>query len=126
MRQRTLFDDRRRSSPAEELRSIRCVFLSELATGKEVDAGVGQRRDAYPPGIRCAIGPMIAKLRKDGLITPAGAGYASRPPRRMTVARLWRAADIERCKHHAEVDAAWLAERQKEAGESAATDSPAD
>jgi len=123
--QKTLFDDDRSRSQAEELRLIRHVFLSAIADGREVDAGQGQRRDAYPRGISCAIGPMIASLRRDGLITIAGADYASRPTRRRTVARLWRAANIERCKRQAEADAAWLAARRKDAGESAATDSPA-
>ncbi len=125
MRQLTLFDDCRRRSPAEELRSIRCQFLRVMAAGRKADAGVGQRRDAYPPGIRCAVGPMIAALRKTGLIAKAGADYASRPTRRKAIARLWRAADIDRCKRQAEADAAWLAQREKDAGASAATESPA-
>ena len=125
MKQLSLFDDCRRRSPAEELRSIRAAFLRAMATGRTVDAGEGQRRETYPPGIRNAIGPMIAALRRDGVIAPAGADYASRPTRRKTIARLWRGIDAERCKRLAAADEAWLAKRTRDAGESAATDSPA-
>ena len=125
VKQMTLFDDDRPRSAAEQLRKIRCVFLMSVAMGRVVDAGEGQQSESYGPPVRNAIGPMIAGLHRVGLITIAGADYASRPTRRKTVARLWRAANIDRCKRMAEADAAWLAERQKRAGESAATDSPA-
>lgn len=125
MRQRTLFDNCHCVSPAEELRTIRLVFLRQLAAGQEADAGVGQRNDPYPPGVRNAIGPMISGLHRDGIIMMAGAGYASRPTRRRTVARLWRAVNPERCRLLAEIDSAWLAERQKVAGDSVAAESPA-
>jgi hypothetical protein len=117
-------DDRRRSS-AEYLRQIRARFLRELAAGRIVDAGVGQSTDPYPPEVSQAVGPMIASLHRDGLIAIAGADYASRPTRHKTVARTWRANNIGRCKQLAEADLAWLTARQKDTGESAATDSPA-
>lgn len=125
VKQLSLFDDARRRSPAETLRAIRAAFLRELATGRTVDAGEGQQRDPYPPGIRNAVGPMIAALRRNGVITPAGADYASRPTRRRTIARTWRGIEPEKCRRLAEADEAWLAKRSKDAGESAATDAPA-
>lgn len=125
MRQLSLFDECRRKSPAETLRTIRAGFLRAVASGRSVDAGEGQQRDPYPPEIRHAVGPMIAALRRDGVISPAGADYASRPTRRKTIARLWRGIDAERCKRLAADDEAWLAKHTRDAGESAATDSPA-
>ena len=125
MKQLSLFSDCRCHSPAETLRAIRAAFLRMMANGHPADAGEGQQRDAYPPGIRNGIGPMIAALRRDGVIRPAGADYASRPTRRKTIARLWRANNPERCRKLAETDEAWIAQQRKDAGESVAADSPA-
>ena len=124
MKQLSLFDDNRRRSPTETLRAIRAAFLRELATGRTVDAGEGQQRDPYPPGIRNAVGPMIAALRRNGVITPAGADYASRTTRRRTIARKWRGTEPEKCRQLAEADEAWLAKRRKDADEATATGAP--
>lgn len=125
MRQLCLFEDVRWNSTEAQVRSIRCTLLRAFATGLEVDAGFGQRMDAYPPEVRNLIGPMIAGLHRDRVIEIAGSCLASRPTRHGTVTRKWRAVDRGRCRQLAELDAAWLAEHQRKTGDSVAAESPA-
>ena len=97
-----------------ELRMIRIPLLERLADGDEIDAGCGQTTDRYPRHIAQRVGPMVRLLRLDGLIGYAGAGCASRPTRRRSVARTWRAIDREACRSLAASDRLWLSAHQPE------------
>jgi len=95
-----------------ELRMIRIPLLEKLADGDEIDAGYGQSTERYPRHIAQSVGPMVRLLRMDGLIEHAGAGRASRPSRRSSVARTWRAIDPDACRRLASEDRLWLAAHQ--------------
>ena len=95
-----------------ELRMIRISLLERLADGDEIDAGCGQTSDRYPRHIAQRVGPMVRLLRMDGLIGYAGAGCASRPTRRRSVTRTWRAIDREACRRLAVADRLWLVTHQ--------------
>lgn len=91
------------------LRRIRAALLRRLSSGESVEIGAVGPSEPYPPHIAQAIGPMVAGLHRLRLIEHAGATYASRPTRRRTVARLWRALMPDVCGHMADADEAWLA-----------------
>ena len=91
------------------LRRIRADWLYRLASGEPGEIGQVGQPDRYPPRIAQAIGPMVAYLHRVGIIAHAGATYATRPARRRTVARLWRATDPAACAALAAADVAWLA-----------------
>lgn len=130
MRQMSLFDgDRRPPSTAEMLREIRMIWLIVLSDGQPHEFGEGQRREQFPPTIAKAVGPLVASLHREGIIEPVGAVRATRPTRNSSIALQWRGPNPERCRELAEADKRWLKSRRgtdkKDAGESAATDSPA-
>ena len=99
-------------SPA--LRRVRAILLTQLATGRAVEVGESQPRGRYPREISQHIGPMVQGLRRAGLIVHAGVAYASRPARRRTVARLWRAVDRTACYAMGLADWQWLADHRDE------------
>lgn len=95
-----------------KLRHIRAEFLSLLASGQIVEVGQAGADELYPSALAKQIGPMVADLRRCGLIAHAGATYASRRSRNKTSNWLWQAIDADACRQLAEADLAWLAEHQ--------------
>ncbi len=90
----------------------RISLLERLADGEEIDAGYGQTPGRYPLHITQSVGPMVRLLRLDGLIGYAGVGFASRPTRRRSVARKWRAIDRDACRRLAAADRLRLSARR--------------